>query len=151
MKSLQESLFDTDKNVKKDITFGDMFILNELPSLTNDHRLNLEFSVQRVKRASGISASYPGESIYKGLVKLIQNIKFDVPFEEADKDWLKNKISDLFINQNLLRTRGKDKNIYIALYRQDNLVLVHDESIFTVDTVQIGGIPGLRLVFNKKN
>lgn len=148
MKTLAESLFDIDKNTTKDITIGDVFDFDNDKSLGMNNLIYLELSAQRVKRASGVSGSSPNEIIYNGVLKLIQNIKIDVPPEEADRDWLEEKVSNL--TKDLFRAQAKNKNTYIGLHRQNRLVLTHDESIFNVDTIKIQASDGLRFIFNKK-
>jgi len=149
MKSLQESLFDTGNNISKDITFGDLFEYDEENSngwklLTLDR----EFSYIRVRRLTKVSADDHNEIIYKGMVKIVQGLKIDVPPEEADKQWLRDKLEKIVWS--LFQYSIPKKDISIFLHRNHALVLTKDESIFNVDTVQFAIGRDMRLTFIRK-
>lgn len=147
MKSLKESLFDD--NVTKDITFGDLFEYDE--EFSNGYRLlNLdkEFSYIRVRRLTKVSADDHNEIIYKGMTKIVQGLKIDVPLEEADKQWLHDKLEKVIWG--LFQYSIPKKDISISLHRNHALVLIRDESIFNVDTVQITIGLSLQLEFKRK-
>lgn len=149
MKSLRESLFDSEKNITKDITIGDLFEYDE--EFSNGYRLlNLdkEFSYIRVRRLTKVSADDHNEIIYKGMAKIVQELKIDVPLEEADKQWLHDKLEKIIWD--LFQYSTPKKDISISLHRNRALVLIRDESIFNVDTVQIMIGRDLRLVFHRK-
>lgn len=86
MKSLSESLFDQETNIKKDITFGDLFELDEyktdLKKISADYMGHLAddmykisdlYNKQLISKDSKIKGS-SDEDIVKGLATIIQNI-----------------------------------------------------------------------------
>lgn len=92
MKSLQESLFDN--NISKDITFGDLFKLDDVrmhlkkassgwkssgrgwrQSGANDsYRLEDLYDYKLIAKDSKVSGSNPEQIVYNGLIKLIEDI-----------------------------------------------------------------------------
>lgn len=149
MKSLKESLFDSEKNITKDMTFGDFFELYLDKCSDPDYSVfDKQFSAQRIKKETGVSGKDKNEIIFNGFIKIIQNIAIDKDPEELTKEWLfckvENKCWDMF------QYSMKVKNIYISLLRNGRLILTKDESILDADTVQIMIGPSLRLEFKRK-
>ena len=151
MKSLKESLFDSDLVTKK-LTFGDIFELDEYESRKSLHSpLSQEFSVQRLKRLVKVKGRDNDEIIYNGIVKLISDIELKGKPEDLNKQWLRDKIQDFswdlfrkpFDNYKSLYT-GFSKNGILSVYRDINLL---DPSY---DTLQIGLGTNLNLIFRRK-
>ena len=119
MKSLVESLFDTEKNITKTITFGDLFELKEYrPERWPSVDL---FSAPRIKKATGVTGDDKNEIIYKGLLKVIQETPITIPLEEIDRGWLKSKINVKI--RDFFQHSAKHKNIYVDFYKNGHLSL----------------------------
>lgn len=74
MKSLSESLFDVDL-AKKDIPkFGDYFEIDDEYSHWGARPLWNQFSEKRLKKDTRVKADPGNETIYKGVVKIIEQI-----------------------------------------------------------------------------
>jgi len=159
MKSLYESIFDIGTNIHKDLTFGDVFTLDEHESVKSLHSfLGEEFSVQRLKRIlKANNIKFKGEDndeiIYNGVVELISNIKFDKVLEDIDKQWLMDKIAgfgwDLFRNQ---KHSSKTASMGVVVIGNGHLQLQRDISLFDdkVDTLHIYLGNNLKLIFKRK-
>ena len=114
MKSLIESLFDQEANIKKDIMFGDLFELDEyitdLKKISADYMGHLAddmykmsdlYNKQLISKDSKIKGS-SDEDIVKGLATIVQNIPITVQtnimdlrfklekFEKYYKSFVKN-------------------------------------------------------------
>lgn len=148
MKGLRESLFDKDI-VSKDITFRDLFELDEERSQWKHAPLDIQFSAISIRRLTKVSGDDKNEIIFKGFVKLVSDININIPPEEVTKEWLKGRLEQLswFLFSSYMQ---RYKSVFVALYRKDRLVSGRDESVFDVDTVQVGFGPDLRIVFNRK-
>ncbi len=149
MKSLKESLFDSEKNITKDMTFGDFFKLDLDKCSDPDYwPFDKQFSAQRIKKKTGVSGEDKCKLIFNGFIKIIQNIDIDKGPEELTKEWLFCKVEkecwDMF------QYSMKVKNIYITLFRNGHLILTKDESVLDADTVQIMLGPNLQLEFKRK-
>jgi len=149
MKSLKESLFDIEKNITKDMTFGDFFELYLDKCSDPDYSLfDRQFSAPRIKKKTGVSGKDKNEIIFNGFIEIIQNIVIDKDPEELTKEWFFCKVEkecwDMF------QYSMKVKKIYITLFRNGHLILTKDESILDADTVQITIGPSLRLEFKRK-
>ena len=154
MKSLSESLFDD--NVSKDITFGDLFRFESHNIVKNIHArgeyqdLSKSFSSLRVKKASGVSGSDKNETIYKGLVKIIQDIKLTGDPEEIDKKWMEDKLRKTV--NNLFQYSLTMKSLYVGFFNNGSICLSRDYTLFDhgFNQVHIGLGPDLDLVFRRK-
>ena len=154
MKSLSESLFDD--NATKDITFGDLFRFESYDILKNiyardEYRdLSKSFSSLRVKKASGVSGSDQNETIYKGLVKIIQDIKLDGDPEEMDKKWMEDRLRKTV--NGLFQYSLTMKSLYVGFFHNDHLMLAKGYTLFDheFNEVHIGLGPDLGLVFRRK-
>ena len=155
MKSLKESLFDD--NITKDITFGDLYEFKSYNIVKIVHArgeyqdLSKSFSVGRIKKITRVSGSDKNETIYKGLVKIIQDIKLiGGPPSEMNVDWLKNKIEELVYN--LFQYNLDTKIVYIGFYNKSALCLNKDYTLFDkgFDKIGISLGPDLTLVFKRK-
>ena len=149
MKSLRESLFDSEKNITKDMTFGDFFELDLDKCSDPDYSLfDRQFSTQRIKKKTGVSGKDKCEIIFNGFIKIVQDVIMDEDPDDLTKEWffckLERECWDMFQNS------MKVKNIYISLTKNGHLILTKDESILNADTVQILIGPSLQLVFRRK-
>lgn len=150
MKSLKESLFDSDL-VTKDITFSDIFELDEYESSKSLHSpLSQEFSVQRLKRLIKVPGSDNDEIIYNGIVELIKNIKIDKDPDSVDKKWLRYEIQEF--GWDLFR-KPSYASLYIGFSKNGRLLIGQDGlSLFDQDfnTIQIRLGTNLNLIFRRK-
>lgn len=161
MKSLKESLFDD--NITKDMTFGDLFefesyniqkVFNTIGRNVYDdgHERDLSktFSLPRIKKAAKVSGSDNNEIIYKGLVKIIQDIKLKGDPEDLDKKWmedtLRKEINGLFQYSLTM------KSLYVGFFNYGHLCLGKEYTLFDrgFDEVQIGLGPDLLVRFKRK-
>ena len=161
MKSLKESLFDD--NITKDITFGDLFELESynIQKVFNtigrnvyddghERDLSKTFSLPRIKKATKVSGSDNNEIIYKGLVKIIQDIKLTGDPEDLDKKWmedtLRKEINGLFQYSLTM------KSLYVGFFNHGHLCLGKEYTLFDrgFDEVQIGLGPDLLVRFKRK-
>ena len=152
MKSLKESLFDSEKNITKDMTFGDLFELDEPMSSKSLHSpLSQEFSVQRLKRLVKVKGEDNDEIIYNGIVKLISDIKLIGNPEDLNKQWLRDKIQD-FSWDLFRRPFDKYKSLYTGFSKNGILSMYRDISLLdtSYDTLQIRLGTNLNLVFRRK-
>ena len=94
MKTLQESLFDTEKNIEKDITFGDIYEPVYITSTNSDHpfqKIANMFNLSKLRKAakrvdlSGIKQNSPYDNNHIEVIELIAGVIAGLP--------LKNKIS----------------------------------------------------------
>lgn len=150
MKSLKESLFDVEKNITKDMTFGDLFELDEKFSSNWKYcPLDKQFSAQRIKSKTKVTGSDKREIIFKGMVKLIENIKLEGSPEDINKAWLFYQVEDVvwdFFQYSMV-----NKRVYIMLLNNGHLVLDKDISLFNgFDTIQVILGPELNLIFRRK-
>ena len=150
MKSLKESLFDVEKNINKDMTFGDLFELDEKFSSNWKYcPLDKQFSAQRIKSKTKVTGTDKCEIIFKGMVKLIENIKLKGSLEDINKAWLFYQVEDVvwdFFQYSMVK-----KRVYITIFNGGHLVLDKDISLFNgFDIIQVGLGPELNLVFRRK-
>ena len=151
MKSLKESLFDTEKNITKDITFGDLFELDEKYSSNWKYcPLDKQFSVQRIKSKIKVTGTDKREIIFKGMVKLIENIKLEGSPEDINKAWLFYQVEDAVWD--FFQYSMEKKRVYIMLLNNGHLVLDKDISLFDgeFDVIQVVLGPELNLLFRRK-
>lgn len=150
MKSLSESLFDSDLVTKK-LTFGDLFELDEYES-TKPHEVPLsrEFSETRIKKLVKVEGANKDEIIYNGLVKLISDIELNEKPENITKQWLINEIQRTCLN--LFQYSLKNKKIYVQPWTNSgHVILDRDKSIFdSVGVIQIFLGSMMRLEFKRK-
>ena len=100
MKSLKESLFDDDL-VTKDITFGSMFMFDGKEDGSATFMAWQKYlNPARIKKDSKVTGHSPNEIIYKGLLKLIKDIKFDGDNMTTDtfEDYLTKMIQPYYQN-----------------------------------------------------
>ena len=154
MKSLVESLFDD--NVTKDMTFGDLFKFESYNIVKNIHArgeyqdLSKSFSAGRIKKITKFSGADKNETIYRGLVKLIQDIKLTGNPEEMDKKWMEDKLRELV--DDLFQRNLVMKALYVGFFNNERLCLSRNYTLFDhrFNQVQIGLGPDLGLVFVRK-
>ena len=84
MKSLVESLFDTEKNITKDITFGDLYGVYRDSRYWKSSPLDKIFSAQRVKSKSGVKGTDKKEIVHDGILQIILNIKLEKSPDDKD-------------------------------------------------------------------
>jgi len=120
MKSLKESLFDNDL-ITKDITFGDIFKYVENPinaSYFSGHNtvfFSKYMSDVRIRKESKIKCDTRNETIYKGLLKIINNIKFTSDTETTDL--LEDYLTELFHPYYQFSLSEKYKHASVQIYK----------------------------------
>ena len=154
MKSLKESLFDSEKNITKDMTFGDLFKFESFSMFYMGGSypdLSKTFSVGRIKKITKIQGKDNNETIYKGLVQIIQ----DISITGDPDDWghaklqavIRDKVEGLF-KQSISNIY---KNMYVGFYRNEVMQIKYyslfDPHITEID-ITIG--PDLNLKFIRK-
>jgi len=150
MKSLKESLFDSDL-ATKDLTFGDLFELDEKYSSNWKYcPLDKQFSAQKIKSKTKVTGSDKCEIIFNGLVKLIENIKLKGFPEDMNKGWLSHEVESAVWD--FFRHGEVKKRVYVMFLNNGHLILDRDRSLFgdSFDTIQIIVGPELNLVFRRK-
>lgn len=152
MKSLRESLFDVEKNITKDMTFGDLFELDEKSSSNWKYcPLDKQFSVQRIKSKAKVTGTDKRGIIFKGMVKLIENIKLEGSLEDINKAWLFYQVENVVWDFFQFSMMKKSVFITISIFNGGHLVLDKDISLFNgCDIIQVGLGPELNLVFRRK-
>lgn len=148
MKSLRESLFGD--NITKEYTFGDLFELDEKACHWKNCPLDKQFSAMRIKSKTKVTGSDKCEIIFKGMVKVIEDIKLEGNPNDMDKQWLFCKVEEVvwdFFQYSMVK-----KRVYVMLINNNHLVLDSDKSLFDdgFDTIQISVGPELNLVFKRK-
>jgi hypothetical protein len=156
MKSLVESLFDTEKNITKDLTFGDVFKLVESPILNtyfSDHNtifFSKYMSAVRIRKESKIKCDTENETIYRGLLKIINEIKFTPDTETTDlfKDYL-NLILHPYYQASLSE---KYKHVSVQIYKNGRYVVGQEQNMLDgdFDEIQIFPCQNLNLKFVRK-
>ena len=154
MKSLRESLFDD--NVTKDMTFGDLFklesynIVKNITARGEYQDLSKSFSAGRIKKITKFSGTDKNETIYRGLVKIIQDIKLTGDPEDIDKKWMEDKLRELV--DDLFQRNIIMKSLYVGFFNNDHICLGKDYTLFDhgFNQVHIGLGPDLGLVFRRK-
>lgn len=143
MKTLKESLFDVDKKLDKNLTFGDFFMIdNEIDYGERSERLKKEWSYTRIKKDTHATGKTDGETIFNGIVKLIYDIKLTGNSDEFDKRWL---VGELTYNLHKYLLADKKKKywannglyIYIAPHSKNGLVVTRDVSIIDSNITEI--------------
>ena len=135
MKSLKESLFDTEKNITKDITFGDLFkfesfdIVRNITSRSIYQDLSKSFSVRRIKKITNIQGKNNNETIYKGLVHIIENIEFIGDPNDWDRMGLKIEIEKMILDLFQHSLSDYQKTVGVEFYNNKSLYF-GDCSIF---------------------
>ena len=148
MKSLKESLFDNDLTTKN-ITFGDLFDIDEQASKWEQYNLKKYFSIRKIKQVTKVSGSGEDEIIFKGFVKLIKDIIFD-NIKEIDKIWFESKIRECIV------PFYKSSFAYIPpeVFFINNgwRIFVNNENLFSnkLNTIQISIPYRLNIVFRRK-
>lgn len=149
MKSLQESLFDDDL-ISRDLTFGNLFELDEKSCRWKNCPLDKQFSALRIKSKTKVTGADKCEIIFKGLVKVIENIKLEGNPADMDKGWLFCEVERAVWN--FFQYSMAKKRVYVFLLNDGRLILDRDRSLFddSFDTIQISLATGLDLVFRRK-
>lgn len=155
MKSLRESLFDD--NVTKDITFGDLFRFESYNIVKNIHArgeyqdLSKSFSAGRIKKVTNIQGKDKNETIYKGLVHIIENIKFVGDPDDWGREEIQEELKKLTWNFFQYSLDNYKKSVYVGFYNHGVLCL-KDYSIFDhgVNEVNISLGSDLTLKFIRK-
>ena len=134
MKSLRESLFDSDL-VTKDLTFGDLFEFvpignaDELISVAQkSHMWEKYLSSVRIRKDAKVKYKTPDENIYYGLLKLIKDIKFDSSNLTTDsfKDYL-NKMMHPYYQYTL---SDNYKHAGMGVYKNDTICISKEFNMF---------------------
>ena len=103
MKSLQESLFDTKKNIEKDIKFGDIYEPVYITSTNGDHpfqKIANMFNLSKLRKAakrvdmSGVKQNSPYDNENIEVIELIVGVIAELPLK--DKIDYDKEISDAF-------------------------------------------------------
>ena len=158
MKSLKESLFDRDL-ADKDITFGDVFkwesssdgaFLKAMFSKEASLQWQKYMSVVRIKKDSKISCDNQNETIYKGLLKLVENIVFSADNMTTDlfEDYLTNMMKPYY--QYSLSNNYKHSSVQI--YRNGSFVIGQEQDMLNgnFDEIKVFPCPILCFTFKRK-
>ena len=149
MKSLSESLFDIEKNVTKDITFGEVFKLapEYEDYIANDDSplYDKYFDASKIKKDMKVSGKN-GKVICDGLLKLITNIKFTDDnlttylfkeyLQKAIKPYYKKDLPDAY------------KHVIVHPYKNEHLVLNRELDMIGDEFDKILVYPGQILCFD---
>ena len=150
MKSLKESLFDSDLATKK-LTFGDLYTLDEYESWRSLHSpLSRELSVQRLKRLVKVKGGDNDEIIYNGIVKLISDIELKGKPEDLNRQWLRDKIQDF--SWDLFRKPFDEYKSLDIHFSKNGILSYTDTNLLNTscDTLQIRLGTNLNLIFRRK-
>jgi hypothetical protein len=154
MKSLAESIFDDNT---RDYTFGDLFelesynIVKNVTARSTYQDLTKTFSVGRIKKVSHISGIDKNESIYRGLVKIISDIKLtgdpDDWYREQLRATVEDKVSEFFQHSS-----STLMIVYVGFDTSNGALLLGTPSIFNprVGKIHMSLGPDLSLVFRRK-
>ena len=149
MRSLLESIFDS-SNITKDYTFSNLFELDEKASRWENYQLDKHLSAQRIKSKTKVTGSDKNETIFRGLVKLIEGISLMGDPENLHKDWFGEKLMEE--TWNMFQHSSTNKKVYVMFMNNGHLILDRDRSLFddSFDTIQINIGPDLGIVFRRK-
>ena len=155
MKSLQESLFDDDL-VTKEITFGNFFKWQKDEFTQNYFKET--FTVQwskylssvRIKKDSKVSGSTSNEIIYEGLLKLIENIKFDE--DNITTDLFEDYLTKMMKPYYQYSLSDKYKRASVQIYKNGRFIIGQEQDMIhgDFDTIKVFPCQTLCLVFERK-
>ena len=155
MKTLVESLFDRDL-IKRTLTFGDVFelqqdddpshLFREVGSMSWSNYL----SNVRIKKDTKISGATPNETIFKGLLKLITDIKFTE--DNMTTDLFEDYLTDMLHPYYQWSLGGKYKHAYVQVYKNGSFLIGQERDMLTddFDTIQIFPCQTLCMTFKRK-
>lgn len=155
MKSLRESLFDKDL-VTKDVTFGGIFKWQE--DTNNDYFFKGQSGLQwskylnpsKIKKDSKISGTTKNEIIYNGLLKLIEDIKFDGNNMTTDlfEDYITEMMKPYY--QNFLSDTYK--RAFVQIYKNSRFIVGRELNMINgdFDTIKIFPCQNLCMTFERK-
>ena len=149
MKSLRESLFDIEKNVTKDITFGDVFklapgyrdyIITDGSSLYDKY-----FDASKIKKDMKVPGTH-NKAICDGLLKLITNIKFtdDNLTTDLFKEYLQKAIEPYYKKD----LSDAYKHVIVHPYKNEHLILNKELDMIGDEFDKILVFPGQILCFD---
>lgn len=136
MKSLRESLFDVDKNIAKDMTFGDLFKLDEDSTHWKNAPLDKQFSALRIKKAIKVTGIDKCEIIFKGLVKVIEDFKLEGNPDDWGREEIQDELKKLIWNFFQYSLDNYKKSVYVGFYNHGALCL-KDYSIFDHEVSEV--------------
>jgi len=128
---MTESLFDTEKNITKDTTFGDLFkfesfnIVKNITDRSTYQDLSKSFSVGRIKKVTNIQGKDKNETIYKGLVHIIENIKFIGDPDDWGKEEIRAELKKLTWNFFQYSLGNYKKMVYVDFYNHGSFCLTN--------------------------
>ena len=158
MKSLRESLFDQDL-VTKDVTFGDIFEIvddKNLPYLFQEvgsHSWSKYLSSVRIKKDTKVTGGTPNEIIYKGVLKLINDIKFTS--ENMTIDLFEDYLTKLFHPYYQWSNPDKYKCAGVQIYKNNRFIIGiigQEQNMISgdFDTINIYPCRGFCMTFERK-
>ena len=155
MKSLRESLFDDDL-VTRDITFGGLFEWQKDENISyffkegSGLQWSKYLSAVRIKKDSKVSGSTQNEIIYNGLLKLVEDIKFDE--DNITTDLFEDYLTKMMKPYYQYSLSDKHKRASVQIYKNGRFIIGQEQDMIhgDFDTIKVFLCQILCLTFERK-